>query len=217
VLPTEGGLNYRELGDKLNLTDDGARRRAQQMVELGYASNLQQRKHAAAKIVQGAEPPVADEHGFLPTVEEVEETFAAMIAEAEEDTSPTTSPENGVGVVGIAQKRLNHAGLNPDLPESGSKRLNHAGLRPIPTPPTDFPGEGDREGCETAPPEAPSHRGPPRSSRDSSGSQFAEGASTSGPPRTNRDLSGELDERRNGSGDPIGDRRAAELLAEDES
>jgi hypothetical protein len=110
ALPDEDGITYREVGRRLEMGDDGAKKRIDQMIPLGYADNLETRPRAAAKIIRKTEPPRGDTTGFLPTVAEVTE----RITEASQLSNPA-------GQVGTTQDPSDQAAPASDQAEAGRR------------------------------------------------------------------------------------------------
>jgi hypothetical protein len=95
ALPNEGGMTYRELPARLQLGDDGAKKRVEKMIPLGYADNLETRPRAAAKLIRKLRPPDRDETGFLPTANEIEERLTRGPSLAMAVGHPGSSSDRG--------------------------------------------------------------------------------------------------------------------------
>jgi hypothetical protein len=70
-LPDQDGITYRQLAARLEMGDDGAKKRVEKMIPLGYADNLETRRRAAAQLIRKIEPPREDMVGFLPAIAEL--------------------------------------------------------------------------------------------------------------------------------------------------
>jgi hypothetical protein len=80
ALPDGGGITHRELARRLQLGDDGAKKRVAKMIPLGYADNLETRPRAAAKLIRKTKPPDGDETGFLPTSSAIDERLTSTLS-----------------------------------------------------------------------------------------------------------------------------------------
>ena len=127
------GVTYRELGNLLHLGDDGARKRVQQMIPLGYVENRETRPRAAAQIVRRTEPPQAHDAGFLPTVSDVV-------------THVSSPPE--VGPAGHVRGGVPGVESTTDQPESDSESDLDLGSR---RPESDFASDPAPPDLETNP------------------------------------------------------------------
>ena len=109
ALPDEGGITYRELGGLLNMGDDGAKKRVEKMIPLGFADNLETRPRAAARLIRKTKPPERDATGFLPTANEIA-------------TRPARTPPPGseIGQAGSAQKPGEQGDFTSDSARSDS-------------------------------------------------------------------------------------------------